>query len=1131
MSSRSRYFPLFMRRALAMIALVAIVFVVGCENKQVAATFSSASSADFTVGVAGSFTVLVTGSPAPMLSESGTLPAGVTFNASSGVLAGTPGAGSAGTYIITFTAVNSFTPATQSFTLIVVAPPVISSFTAAASTIGAGSSTTLTAVFSGGSGSVNNSVGTVSSGTAVTVTPSATTTYMLTVANAAGASVTTTAIVTVVPAPSISSFIAAKTTITAGTSTTLTGVFVGIGSVNNGVGAVTSGTGVNITPASTATYVLTVTNALGATSVTATVTVTVVPAPVITSFVAGATSITAGNNTTLTAIFSAGSGSVNNGVGAVKSSTAANITPASTTTYTLTVINAAGTSVTAQVTVTVVPAPVIASFRAGAATITSGTSTTLTATFSGGTGSVNNGVGAVTSGTPVNITPSTTTTYTLTVTNSLGASITAQATVTVVPPPVITSFKAGSSTITVGNSTTLTATFSGGTGSVNNGVGAVTSGTPVNITPSTTTTYTLTVTNAANNSTTAQVTVTVNTPPHITSATSATFSVGRLSSFTVTTTGAPTPTLSETRALPRGVTFQANGNGTATLSGTSASGTNGTYNITITAQNGITPNATQSFTLTVNTAPMITSTSGSFTVTTSVITDPCAGAGTGSESLLNGQYAFLLKGFDNGMSSGETQPEPAIVGGVLNFNGSGSITTGTLDQNLNSTGGVLSLSVTSGTYEVGSDRRACMAITTSQGTQHYRASLGNISGPGVAATGHMIDFDTTGPFTTGVLKLQTSTAFSTSQVTGNYAFEIASPQNTTSSAGGIQALAGVMYLNDGTISGGEFDLNDEGTLEGDSTLTSWPASAGFAINSGGTYSIDPSSGRGTLTFSVNVNGGTINPADVIYVVSSSDFLILTNFNQTQTGGIFGGGEALQQSGKFSAASLNGTSVIYLSSLSLNCPTCNPPNPPTSNTTIGVITANGSGTFTAGTIWEIIGGNLENDSLSGTTYSAEATGRVLVTSGSHPPVFYMVSDNEAFIMDGSASVQTGMAEPQTSTSAPSGTYAFGTIDPQDSNVGANSGAATFSGGSVSVTSDNNSNGNFSAGQTFGPLYVYVDSTGLGSISPNTSACTIGSSLSPCQLIFYSISGNSAVLMDLTNDAGQPSSNPSLQIADQ
>ncbi len=98
---------------------------------------------------------------------------------------------------------------------------------------------------------------------------------------------------------------------------------------------------------------------------------------------------------------------------------------------------------------------------------------------------------------------------------------------------------------------------------------------------------------------------------------STTFTVGTAGSFTVTATGTPTPTLTETGALPSGVTFVNNGNGTATLSGTPAAGTGGSYAITITANNGVGTPATQSLTLTVNQAPAITSAnSTTFTVGT-----------------------------------------------------------------------------------------------------------------------------------------------------------------------------------------------------------------------------------------------------------------------------------------------------------------------------------------------------------------------------------------------------------------------------------------------------------------------------------------------------------------------------------
>ena len=89
----------------------------GTTSGGVPPAFTSASSTTFTVGVSGSFTVTATGTPTPTLTESGALPAGVTFAAATGVLSGTPS--TAGTFLITFTATNTAGTATQSFTLTV----------------------------------------------------------------------------------------------------------------------------------------------------------------------------------------------------------------------------------------------------------------------------------------------------------------------------------------------------------------------------------------------------------------------------------------------------------------------------------------------------------------------------------------------------------------------------------------------------------------------------------------------------------------------------------------------------------------------------------------------------------------------------------------------------------------------------------------------------------------------------------------------------------------------------------------------------------------------------------------------------------------------------------------------------
>jgi len=103
------------------------------------------------------------------------------------------------------------------------------------------------------------------------------------------------------------------------------------------------------------------------------------------------------------------------------------------------------------------------------------------------------------------------------------------------------------------------------------------------------------------------------TAPAITSVNNAAFTVGTPGTFTVTTTGSPTPALNDNGAsLPAGVSFVDNGNGTGTLSGMPAAGSNPTYSISFTAHNDVSPDFTQSFTLTVNPQVVTTGPSATF---------------------------------------------------------------------------------------------------------------------------------------------------------------------------------------------------------------------------------------------------------------------------------------------------------------------------------------------------------------------------------------------------------------------------------------------------------------------------------------------------------------------------------------
>jgi hypothetical protein len=272
------------------------------------------------------------------------------------------------TYTLTVTPAAG-TPVTATVTVNVDPAPAIASFVANPTTIEAGSSTSLTAVFSGGSGVINPGNITVVSGipaqiTPTTTTTTTTTTYTLTVTPPIGAAITQSVTVTVDPIPTITSFVASPTNIATGSSSNLTAVFTGgTGVITPGNLSVTSGVAVSVSPTATTTYILTVTPPVGAITVTQTAIVTVGPAPVITSFGATPTSITAGQSANLTGVFSNGTGVITPGNLTASSGTPVTVSPTTTTTYTLTVTSNTGTPVTATatatVTVTAVPASTV----------------------------------------------------------------------------------------------------------------------------------------------------------------------------------------------------------------------------------------------------------------------------------------------------------------------------------------------------------------------------------------------------------------------------------------------------------------------------------------------------------------------------------------------------------------------------------------------------------------------------------------------------------------------------------------------------------------------------------------------------------------------------------------------------
>ena len=557
-------------------------------------TFTSAASTTFTTGSAGSFAVTTNTSsyPTPTLSESGTLPSGVTFvdnGTGAGTLSGTPAAGSGGSYPITFSATNSSGTATQSFTLTVDQAPAITSSSSATFKVGTAGTFSVTTA-SGGYPTPTMSVsGTLPSGVTFLDNGNGTGTLSGTPATGSGGLYNVT-------------FTASN----------------GVGSPAAQAFALT----VDEAPSNSNPPPLTAETFTVGTSGSFTATLGGYPYPTITESGTLPTGLTFTDNRNATATVAgtpaAGTGgaypiviTATNGTGTTTQDDTIYvdqppaITSASATTFTTNQLGTFG------ITTTGYPAPSLAETGTLPSGVTfadnGGGNGTLAGTPASGTGGVYD--------------------ISITATNGVGTAATQSFALTVDQPPAITS--PASATFTTGQAGSFGVTTTGwplpyetetgmlpsGVTFHDNGNGTATlAGTPASGTGGVYD-FSITATNGVGTAATQSFVLTVDQPSALTSNPFTTFTVGASGLFTATSTGYPTPSLADTGPWPTGVSFRDNGDGTGTLSGIPGAGTGGIYDSTLSAQNGVGSPATQSFALTVNEAPSFTSSSGT-TVTT-----------------------------------------------------------------------------------------------------------------------------------------------------------------------------------------------------------------------------------------------------------------------------------------------------------------------------------------------------------------------------------------------------------------------------------------------------------------------------------------------------------------------------------
>ncbi|HEX8896318.1 MAG TPA: hypothetical protein VF783_23565, partial [Terriglobales bacterium] len=229
--------------------------------------------------------------------------------------------------------------------------------------------------------------------------------------------------------------------------------------------------------------------------------------------------------------------------------------------------------------------------------------------------------------------------------------------------------------------------------------------------------------------------------------------------FTATTTN---------DATNGGVTWTLTQNGAACSPGcgkitpaNTASGTAATYTAPATgiALPLVTINATSVEDTTKSASAMVTLTASTGSL--------ACGAGSGSEPLLKGHYAFLLYGFDH---SGVV-----LTDGSFTADGTGQITGGEEDIVGAGSGSDVNINPSGSSYAVGPDHRGCVLLANANGkVLSFRFALGSIdNSSGIATMGRVIEFDdTTGTGTrgAGLVRLQDTTSFTAGEFKGNYAF-------------------------------------------------------------------------------------------------------------------------------------------------------------------------------------------------------------------------------------------------------------------------------------------------------------------------------------------------------------------------
>lgn len=468
--------------------------------------------------------------------------------------------------------------------------------------------------------------------------------------------------------------------------------------------------------------------------------------------------------------------------------------------------------------------------------------------------------------------------------------------------------------------------------------------------------------------------------------------------------------------------------------------------------------------------------------------------GTANNSQLNGNYAFLVSGFE--------AQSAFVAAGSFVADGNGNITNGVMDTN--SPASLQTSLGFSGQYLIDSSNLGTMTLNITSGGAGSRSFALALMANGNAKLIQFDDVTGTGTRASGLLLKQDSTAFSEQVISGNFVFGFVG----SDAQGNRYGLAGQLQMDGaGNISSGVLDSDDG---------ASGPAPS---VNFTGGYSIPvvpaPAmpSGRGTATISI-AGQGTTNYSS--YVVSNTELLVMEIDHVAGQGTPIVSGSILKQAGagSFGSSSLNGTSVFEITALDRSG---------ASNTAlsqVGLFITDGSGGLSTNS--DLNAGGTRSQPVSAGTYSVATNGRVTLTNsglGNSQPVVYLADQNTGFIIGTDLNVAFGFMQSQSTpqsgsftAASVSGTYAGGTIAPVESSashevdIAIGDGSGSFS----SFSSDISSSGGLIQNQSSSKTYSLV-MNGRGAIPSSGSPAEIFYMVSPTEFVWVTTDANARVEM--------------------